>query len=129
MLKDWMRKNELEDIWRMQHKDRRQYTRKVEKEGKRAKRIDYIMIDKKHTGMVTETKILETEDRKWLSDHKILKAKMLGMPIIRASVKENMAETNIRHKRPRREETSNESSNAGMGKNRNKGKSSIRNVK
>ena len=33
--------------------------------------------------MVTDSKIMELEERKWSSDHKIIKVTILGMPIIR----------------------------------------------
>ncbi len=81
-----MRKNELEDVWRQQHKDLRVYTRKISKtEGKqtKGKRIDYIMVDTKHAGMVTETEIMQKEDRRWGSDHRIVKMNILGLPLIR----------------------------------------------
>ncbi len=86
MLKEWMRKQELEDIWRLQNPEKRQYTRKTEEgEEKKTvgKRIDYILVDSKHTGMVTGTEIMMKEDRKWNSDHEMIKIEILGMSIIR----------------------------------------------
>ncbi len=79
----------MKDIWRMQHPQKREYSRfpyLVNPDPEMTvtpKRLDYIMVNANMKQHVADSRIINNSTLDWKSDHGIIEIEIVGMPIIK----------------------------------------------
>ncbi len=85
---EWVADMELNDGWRQLHAEEFQTSKTRELEAHKVrKRIDYVLTSPLTSQLIESVEMLGCSDMEWISDHKLMVCKMVGMSTIRQIMK------------------------------------------